>query len=353
MSENTPGHSAPTSKDVARLVGVSQSTVSYALSGKRSVSPDLKERINQAIAELSYQPNSGARALRGRRSFVIGLIMPARGRFDRSSMMMFVLHIAATARSYGYDILIVTEDEGAGGIRRVAKTSLCDALIIMEIAAADPRLSAIADVDIPSVLIGIPPGRQDFECVDLDFAEAGRLAVRRLADAGHKHLALLMPGTAGTGEKNFSGRLIGGAQDAADDSSLTVWRPEGTFEAIREGLRELRQRNPQITGFIAMMNPFSLFHALAAEGANVGGDTGLIAICDHDEAENLPVRITNIDPRREEVSHLGVERAVELVGSTASATASIQLVKPLLVERDSVPGPADTSSSGGTARPIA
>ncbi|WP_035770016.1 LacI family DNA-binding transcriptional regulator [Arthrobacter castelli] len=349
MSNSSAGQSAPTSKDVARLAGVSQSTVSYALSGKRSVSPDVKDRINRAIAELSYQPNSGARALRGRKSHVIGLIMPARGRFDRSSMMMFVLHIAATARSYGYDILIVTEDEGPDGIRRVAKTSLCDALIIMEIATADPRLEAIAAVDIPGVLIGVPPGREGFNCVDLDFAAAGELAVGRLTRAGHTRIGLLIPRMSSTQDKNFPDRLIAGARNAAavqgtgggansnNDDVVTVIRPEGTYEGVRKGLAELRSHQPSLTGFICMMNPFSPYHALTAGGLDVGATTGLIAVCDHDEAENLPVRITNIDPRREEVSRLAVARAVELVETGHSGATPVQLIEPLLIERDSVP----------------
>ena len=49
--------------DVARVAGVSRSTVSYALSGKRSISSDTQRRIQEAIAELGFTVNAGARAL--------------------------------------------------------------------------------------------------------------------------------------------------------------------------------------------------------------------------------------------------------------------------------------------------
>ena len=49
--------------DVARRVGVSRSTVSYALSGKRSISAETRGRIHEAIVELGFTPNAGARAL--------------------------------------------------------------------------------------------------------------------------------------------------------------------------------------------------------------------------------------------------------------------------------------------------
>ena len=65
----------PTSKDVARLAGVSQSTVSYVMSGKRAVSEETRKRVQGAMAQLAYHPNAGARALRGARSDVIALVI--------------------------------------------------------------------------------------------------------------------------------------------------------------------------------------------------------------------------------------------------------------------------------------
>ena len=54
--------------EVAKAAGVSISTVSYALSGKRSISSDTRRRIEEAARELDYRPNAGARMLAGRRT---------------------------------------------------------------------------------------------------------------------------------------------------------------------------------------------------------------------------------------------------------------------------------------------
>ena len=61
--------------DVARRAGVSRSTVSYALSGKRSISVATRERIEQAIADLEFTPNAGARALATSQTMVLGLLL--------------------------------------------------------------------------------------------------------------------------------------------------------------------------------------------------------------------------------------------------------------------------------------
>ncbi|GHK01627.1 hypothetical protein SY2F82_34240 [Streptomyces sp. Y2F8-2] len=65
--------------EIARRAGVSRSTVSYALSGKRPVSDDTRRRIQQVIDEPGYRPNAGARALANGRTSTIGLVFPPAG----------------------------------------------------------------------------------------------------------------------------------------------------------------------------------------------------------------------------------------------------------------------------------
>ena len=63
--------------EIARRAGVSRSTVSYALSGKRPVSEDTRRRIQQVVDELGYQPSASARALANGRTSTIGKGAPA------------------------------------------------------------------------------------------------------------------------------------------------------------------------------------------------------------------------------------------------------------------------------------
>ena len=64
--------------DVARHAGVSSSTVSYVLSGKRAISEQTRLRVRSSVRELGYHPNAGARALAARRSHIIALMVPLR-----------------------------------------------------------------------------------------------------------------------------------------------------------------------------------------------------------------------------------------------------------------------------------
>lgn len=62
--------------EIAQRAGVSRSTVSYALSGKRPVSEDTRRKIQRVIDELGYRPNASARALANGRTNTIGLVFP-------------------------------------------------------------------------------------------------------------------------------------------------------------------------------------------------------------------------------------------------------------------------------------
>ena len=85
--------------DVARHAGVSASTVSYALSGKRSISDETRRRVERAVTDLGYHPNAGARALAGSRSHIIALVVPLRTDVYVPIMMEIAIAVTVAARA--------------------------------------------------------------------------------------------------------------------------------------------------------------------------------------------------------------------------------------------------------------
>ena len=84
------GTQVATIADVAGDAGVSPSTVSYVLSGKRSISASTRHRVEQSIRKLGYRPHAGARALAGNRSNVLALVVPLRTDQNLPVVMRFV-----------------------------------------------------------------------------------------------------------------------------------------------------------------------------------------------------------------------------------------------------------------------
>src|SRR3954467_3093377 len=88
-----------TSKDVARLAGVSQSTVSYVMSGKRPISEQTRQKVLAAIEGLTYEPNGGAGGLPAKRTGVVGLVIPFPAGVDAVGQLPFIHTIAISARA--------------------------------------------------------------------------------------------------------------------------------------------------------------------------------------------------------------------------------------------------------------
>lgn len=98
----------PTMKDVAGLARVAPMTVSRLLTGSARVSEEASARIFRAIEKLGYRPNELARALRGRKSNVIGIIVPYL--YD-PFFAMCAQAVNTTAREHGYSVILSTSNE--------------------------------------------------------------------------------------------------------------------------------------------------------------------------------------------------------------------------------------------------
>lgn len=238
--------------DVARHAGVSPSTVSYALSGKRPISEETRRRVEEAARTLGYRPHAGARALASSRSNVLALVVPLRAGIHVPVVMQFAVSVVTAARQHDHDVLLLTQEEGEEGLRRVADTALVDALILMDVQLHDPRLPLLRSLDRPSVMIGFPLEADGLTCIDLDFRAAGERCVEHLAQLGHRVVALVgsppevyVRGTA------FAQRVVQGFTAAADRAGLasTVHPCEATPAAARRVAEQLLREQPALTGW--------------------------------------------------------------------------------------------------------
>ncbi len=331
-----------TISDVARAAGVSISTVSYVLSGRRPISPETRARVKAAIAELNYHPHAGARALASSRTNALALVAPLRAGINVPVIMQFVTAVVTAARSYGHDVLLLTNDEGTAGLERVAGAAMVDALILMDVERDDPRLPAIRRLGRPSVLIGLPDRPGEISCVDLDFAAAGYACVEHLAGHGHRTVALLgpPPGVYRRGT-SYATRFLTGFTDAAKDLGVTatVQPCEPTFEGVEQSLAEIDAAGPRPSALVvhneAALMP--LLDRLRAGGRRVPGDVSIVAVCPRDVALSHPVRLTSIDIPALEVGTLAVEMAMGLLDG--GRPAETRLLAPTLTERDSCAPP--------------
>jgi DNA-binding LacI/PurR family transcriptional regulator len=336
-----------TSRDVARLAGVSQSTVSYVLSGKRPISEATRRKVLAAIEGLTYQPNAGARALASQRTSVVGLVIPFHPSVDAIAQLPFIQTIAAVAREYDHDVLLVTSDEGPQGLGRLEGRSLCDAIVMMDIEAHDERVPVAASLSVPVVLIGVPEDPAGLYCVDLDFAAAARLAVDELAATGHDQLAFMgYPAESLHRDLNYIRRF----EDAFAAHARAHGLPYQIIEPIEPDRAAADAAVEQVLanlgdGRLGLVVPNSptrqhALHALSARGVLAGRDISVIVLCTDLAAEAMEPPATNVSPEPRDVSRRAMETLFWLLDpAPGPPPPAIDLLEPRLTRRQTVMAP--------------
>ncbi|MFF0288981.1 LacI family DNA-binding transcriptional regulator [Streptomyces sp. NPDC005262] len=328
--------------EVAQHAGVSASTVSYVLSGKRSISMSTRERVERSIQQLGYHPNAGARALASSRSNIIALMVPLRTDMYVPVMMEIAIAVATTARAHGYDVLLLTGEEGPAAVRRIAGSSLADAMILMDVELHDERLPLLLETDRAAVLIGLPAETEGLTCVDLDFEATGALCVEHLAGFGHREIAVIGEAAA-VYERHtgFAERTMDGVRAKAQQTGVRVLhRPcDGGYAAMERTLARIFDERPGTTGFIVQNESAvePLLNLLRQQGRAVPEDVSVVAICPQQLASEASVRLTSVAIPAQEMGRRAVEQVVAKLGGRG--TDEVELLAPELTVRASS-GPA-------------
>ncbi len=327
--------------DVARAAGVSVSTVSYALSGKRPISAPTRARVERAVRELGYRPHAGARALASQRTNVLALMAPLRVDVNVGVIMQFVTGVVTRARDFEHDVLLLTQDDLAG-VDRVAAGSMVDALIMMDVEAEDPRLPLLRRQKQPAVLIGLPRDPQGLSCVDLDFEAAARLAVDHLADLGHRQIALVgSPHLVLERRTTYAQRMVHGfTTETARRGIAGLFVPcESSHAGAVDAVDRVFDQLPDVTALV-VHNEVALPVVLATlreRGREIPRDISVVAVCPEDVAVGQPQPLTAVDIPAMTFGSV----AVDLAGARLDGDqpAETRLLSPVLTVRESS-GPA-------------
>ncbi|MFB7893584.1 LacI family DNA-binding transcriptional regulator [Microbacterium sp. NPDC056044] len=178
--------------DVARLAGVSISTVSHVLNGTRNVEKNTRRRVLSAIEQTGYRQDTLARALRRSKTDSIGLIVSAAGEPAFAEMVHGVEQAAADR---GLTLLLANSAEDADREQRAITTLLerrIDGLILARAANSTPGLMAdLQQEKTPVVLLDRLFPDASFDQVGADNRDSMRRLVRHLTAQGHTRAAII------------------------------------------------------------------------------------------------------------------------------------------------------------------
>ncbi|MGP3775343.1 LacI family DNA-binding transcriptional regulator [Streptomyces sp. SDT5-1] len=330
--------------EVARHAGVSASTVSYVLSGKRSISAATRERVQTSVRQLGYHPNAGARALASSRSNIIALMVPLRTDMYVPVIMEIATAVATAARAHGYDILLLTGEEGAEAVRRIEGSSLADAVIVMDVELDDERLPLLRTASRPAVLIGLPTDTTGLHCVDLDFAAAGALCAEHLAGLGHREIAVIGEAAAVYERRTgFAERTLTGIRGRSADLGLRLLhRPcEGSYASVSATLSRIFDERPGTSAFIVQNEAATdpLLALLRQSGRAVPEDVSVVALCPEQVARHASVPLTSVAVPAQEMGRRAVEQVVAQIEGRGSDEEVVLLAPELTIRESTAQAP--------------
>lgn len=181
-----------TAADVAAAAGTSTAVVSYVLNdGPKPVAPATRARVLEAVAELGYRPNRIARALRSRRTGLIGLVVP--GTADP-----FFVHLAhsaeAAASARGYLTVIGNSAFDAAREQALIEGFIdegVDGIIMAGLGQSHDLRALLHGSDTPIVFLHNRPESMARPLITVDNIEGAEMATTHLLEHGHRRVACL------------------------------------------------------------------------------------------------------------------------------------------------------------------
>ncbi|MCX5335525.1 LacI family DNA-binding transcriptional regulator [Streptomyces sp. NBC_00140] len=345
--ENRQPGGRPTSKDVARLAGVSHTAVSFVFNGRAegNLSPATQERIRQAADRLGYRPDPVARGLRRRRTAVIGLVTdeiatsPFAGRLLRGAM----------ETAWDSEHLVLTVDSGGDPAKEdAAVAELLDRRVDGIIYAA----MSLRRVRVPeglhrthSVLANCVPDDDSLPAVIPAERAGGRTAARLLLDEGHRRVAMV-----GGQDDMASADRLRGFRDALRAEGITVpkeWvvRSGGEISSGYEGALRV------LDGIAADRRPTGIFcyndrvaagvlHAATRLGIAVPEELSVVGYDDQEHmAAYLTPALTTVALPHRAMGEAAARLLLDSIDTGRTSPATVRRLACPVISRASV-GPA-------------
>ncbi|GLY30798.1 LacI family DNA-binding transcriptional regulator [Kineosporia sp. NBRC 101731] len=331
----------PTIADVARVAGVSRSTVSYALSGKRSISDETRQRILDAIQSLGFTANAGARALATQRTMVLGLLLQFEPDEFAPAMLQYVMAVTETARRKGYDILLVTDHDGPAALRRITDSGMVDGVVLLDVLHDDPRLPVLRQAQAPAATVGLPGDSEGLDVYDLDFGEAARQIIDHLIDLGHHEIVLITPPEhvfARGGAYSWRFRDAAVEQAALRGVRLMVHHGEADPSRIPSTVNGILDAHEAATALIVHNDATvaMLPAVLGVRGVAVPGDLSVVSLYSADFARMFSLPYTFVESAPGLLGRSAVEALVRRIDNPGVMDRSVpRFIVPHLIDRGS------------------
>ncbi|MDK9754831.1 substrate-binding domain-containing protein [Vibrio sp. D173a] len=329
-----------TMKDIAKLAGVSTSTVSHVINKTRFVSEEISERVNNAAKELNYYaPSALARSLKVNRTKTIGMLVTT------STNPFFGEVVKGVERSCyqkGYSLILCNTEGDNERMRESINTLLqkrVDGLILMCSSLEGERIDVFERYpDIPVVVMDWGPMLFTSDKIQDNSLRGGYLAAKYLIDCGHKEVGCIT----GPLIKHQAQMRYEGYKRAMLEAELEFnanWIVESDFECEGgyQAFKKMVERGPLPSSIFVSndMMAMGVINAANELGIQIPEQLSIIGYDDIHIAKFMSPSLTTIHQPKYRLGQAAVETLLRKLDDKSDEAQVVQL-EPTLVERNSV-----------------
>lgn len=328
-----------TMKDVARLAGVSTSTVSHVINNNRFVSEAVREKVTTAIAQLNYAPSALARSLKINQTRTIGMLLTASSNPFYSEV---VRGVERSCYERGYSLVLCNTEGDEDRMNRSLETLLqkrVDGLLVMCTESHPPAADILKRYPtIPSVIMDWAPFEQGSDVIQDNALLGGEIATQFMISRGYTRIACI----AGPQDKTPARLRLEGYRQAMHAAGLPIlpgfiieadFEFQGGFNAMNALLALEQPPEAVFTSNDAMA--VGVYHALYQAGMTVPQDMAVMGYDDIELARYMTPPLTTIHQPKDELGQLAVDALLQRLAEPGASPQQLVLT-PELVERDSV-----------------
>lgn len=312
-------------EDVARLSGVSRSTVSRVLNGDRRVSAAARARVQAVIDQYGFQPNAAARALASRRTRRLGLLVPptVAPLFGDPFFAALLRGVADACDDTDQDLSLLLSPAGDAAAerlaRRIDRDRGLDGVVIAAAVVDDPVVARLQTDRFPVVLVGRHPSGE-VGTVDVDQRAAARAAVAHLLGHGRRRVGIVAgPITLIATIDRYAG-YVTAHQEAGrlPDPRLTV-HADGTRGGGYLAVRGLLAERPDAVFVAGDAMAVGALRALREAGRRVPDDVALFGFDGLDPAATAPLSLSTVVVPAADLGRAAVRALLRLIEDPTAA----------------------------------
>ncbi len=326
-------------KDVARIAGVSTSTVSHVINNNRFVSETIREKVNAAIGQLNYAPSALARSLKLNQTRTIGMLITSSSNPFYSEV---VQGVERSCYERGYSLILCNTDGDEERMNRCLETLMqkrVDGLIVMFTENHRPSQDTLSRYQtVPVVMMDWAPFAGVNDIIQENAFIGGKMATDYLIAQGYRHIACIT----GPLDKTTSQQRLDGYRQAISEAGLALradFEVTGDFEfagglTAMEKLLALPQPPDAVfAGNDAMA--VGVYQALYQRGLRVPQDVAVMGYDDIQLAQYMTPPLTTIHQPKDELGELAIDTLLHRL-KDPEAEAQVLVLTPELVVRASV-----------------